>query len=229
MPVSVSLKFTPPEDKDMVAMKVYESDVIDGAYTLIDTVNDIGTYPTYIDHFTTALAVSKSDWFSIEFIDNKGAVTARSNPVQGGTETLVGDITDRIMLRDPQVNENIARELAEATIEQYFSKDPYTVDVDDVKYRIKIGLTFLALASIYTVASNSSMGTTGSWVAGLLSMNNTTSVTASAQNIAALEKEASKWLGKSIAVVAHLAEIEIVRGLAEIASADHSRLLVEVE
>src|SRR3954468_12144865 len=147
---SVALRFIPPNARDLLRLHVWESPTQGGVFTKIDTTTEIGVYPTWIDSYTTALATSKSDWFSIQWEDAKGALSELTAPMKGDTSSLVGILVDRMLLRDPTLNEIIAAEEAEAVISGYFNVlDPYSIDAATVSPKILSGLTNLALARAY--------------------------------------------------------------------------------
>ena len=229
MPAKIRLKFVPPYEEDLVSLLVYEGVASDGPWTLIDTVTEIGTYPTYINDYTTVNAQSSTDWFAIDWEDSKGARLGLSQAIQGGTENLVGEIVERIQLRDPNVDERVAQQEAEAAIQQYYGVDPYTVDASEANYVIKRGLTMLSLARILLVNVSSTVGVTSGYVAGLVSQ---TANNASIQNVTANAKDlldqAMKDLGLSYSTILLFAQTEIAGDTATTTLPDESRLLVEV-
>src|SRR4051812_16563322 len=125
---SVALRFTPPNARNLVRLHIWESDTQAGVYNEIDSTNVIGVYPTWIDSYTTALAGSVSHWFSIQWEDSKGAFSDLSAPMKGDSTSLVGILVERMLLRDPTLNEIIASEEAEAVISGYYNVlDPYSI------------------------------------------------------------------------------------------------------
>ncbi len=225
MPVNVRLRFVAPYEKNLVKLMIYEGATNTGPWTQIDETTEIGSFPAYIDEFTTSLADAIDDWFSIDWEDDKGATLGLSQPIQGGTTSLVGEIVERILVRDPTISELVALQEVEAVVESYFGVDPYTLFPDDANYRIKRGLTLLALAKswIFKLAS----GTTLSYTAGLISQTSGTSQSQQSQNIEDLIKEAEKDLGLSFSIICQMMDIEIAGGQAVLAELDQSRLLIE--
>ena len=125
---SVFLNFTPPDREDLTKLRIFEATDAAGPWNEIEVVTAIGEYPNYISSYTTNLATSNTNWFSIQWEDAKGAQTDQSNAIQGGTETLVGEIVDRVLVRDNTLDEQVVLAETEALIERYFGCDPYTVD-----------------------------------------------------------------------------------------------------
>jgi hypothetical protein len=230
MPASVFLNFTPPDREDLTKLHIFESTDPAGPWTEIEVVTAIGEYPNYISSYTTELASSAINWFSIQWEDSKGAKTDQSNSIQGGTETLVGEIVDRVLVRDGTLDEQVVLAETEALLERYFGQDPYTVDPNSVGYATKNSLAKMVQAkSMYSKFVTSS-STSGGWTAGLVSMKSSSGdATAIMDVIDALMKEAARELGVGVSIVAQMMEIPIAGGMSRIVSADISRLLIEVE
>jgi hypothetical protein len=229
MPVSVAIDFTPSERPDEAVLQIYEAPDPSGPWTMIDTVVQpaVGVYPNYISRYTTALATSLTDWFAIQWVDSKGAVTGLSDGVQGGTTTLISEIVSRMMLRDAAINENVAVEEAAAIVEWlYPNVDPFTVLRTAATLRRISGMAMLAMARIYILPGSSSAS---SWTAGLVSMKSSTSTVDRMKQIEFLAREAAKLLGMGYSVIAQAVLPEINQGFSEIVSADISRLQIEVE
>lgn len=151
---SIPLQFIPPDVEDLVALNIYESANALGPFIKIETVNDIGVYPTYIDNYTTDLATSEDDWFAVDWTDAKGAVTPKSAPIKGGTTTLVDQIVSRVRQRDSSVSVQVVAQEAEGAIEKYLGVDPYTVyDPTVFSYSQLNGITYLVLARTFLVQS----------------------------------------------------------------------------
>lgn len=166
---SIRLNFVKPETENLEKLLIYEAASKNGVYTLIETVTDIGTDPDYISFYTTDHATSITDWFAIEWEDDKGARSPRSNPIQGNTTTAVGELVKRMMLRDPSISEEIATQEAEILLSQYFQvDDPYTIDPATVSYVVWGGLTYLGLARTYVseiITTSSGSGYTAGIIA----------------------------------------------------------------
>jgi hypothetical protein len=232
MPASVFLNFTPPDREDLTKLHIFESPNATGPWTNIETVTAVGTYPNYISSYTTNLAASALSWFSIQWEDSKGAKTDQSNSIRGGTETLVGEIVDRVLVRDGTLDEQVVLAETEAIIERYFGTDPYTIDPSTVGYATKNSLAKIVQAkSMYSTLITSA--TTGdSWTAGLVSMKSSSGSSSGTNALAvidALMKEAARELGLGVSIVAQMANLQIAGGFSQIVSADISRLMIEVE
>ena len=155
MPVAIPLEFIPPDQEGIVALRILEAADPTGQFAEIERVTNIGVFPDYIDRYTTELANDAADWFSIQWEDAEGALSAQSPPVKGGTRTLVQEVVDRIMQRDSSIPIGLAAQEGEGAVEWYFNDNPYkytAADIDSTKtYRVLNGLTYLALARSYIV------------------------------------------------------------------------------
>lgn len=153
MSVSIPLEFIPPNEGDIETLHIFEATDKLGPFSEIEVVTEIGTFPNYIQRYTTEQATALDNWFSIQWGDNKGGVTQMSAPVRGGSRGLVQEITDRVVQRDPSIDKVIALWETEGAVEWYFNADPYgktKADIDSHKtYRVINGLTYLALARAY--------------------------------------------------------------------------------
>lgn len=226
MPVSVPFKFVPPEQENLVKLHIFEAVAANGPYNEIEVVTAVGTYPDYIDNYTTNLATSATDWFSLQWEDDKGALGEMSAPVKGGEDTLVGLVVDRARERDRSLDIRILTQEAEAAIEGYYGT---TVNVYDpalaigASYRVLNGLTYLTMARSYIVsqALNAS-GNVESATMGLISFRSGSSPAASIkQDIEGLIALANKDLGISTSYVMLIEDIEAVT----YPTYDHSRLV----
>lgn len=225
MPVSVHLDFIPPNVPDLASLKIYEAAAKTGPWTVIETVTAIGSQGSYISEYTTANATSLTDWFSIEWIDSKGASYGQSQGVQGGVESLVSEIVDRVMLRDPTLNEQVVGQEAEAVVEQYYNvTDPLSLLASDATAQELSGLTLLVLVRSKLVQI--SLGTTESYTAGLVSQKAGTS--SSSADLEALLKAANVLLGTSFSVVLQMRDNCIAGGMVISGIPDQSRLLVDL-
>lgn len=224
---SVFLDFVPPDRPGFVTLEIFEAPAHDGSFTSIEVVSDIGEYPDYITRYSSNLATSVADWFAIQWTDDKGVKSQRSEAMQGNTESLVGILVSRIMLRNSSLDENVVLQEVENLIQEFFGVvDPYTIDPASVRGRIMTGLTLLGMArsQLFITASG---GASASWTAGLVSMKSSTDTSFS--TVEMLLKQASQMLGLNISRVAQMATPEIAGGLVTIVSADISRLQIEVE
>jgi hypothetical protein len=200
---SAALHFAPPEEDNVVALRIYESSAAGGPYTEIERVTAIGTYPDYIDSYTTANANSATDWFAIAWESVGGVLGPQSVGVKGGTTTLVGKIVDRVLQRDGSLDPNIVRQEAEVSVEQWAgtSIDPYATDAD-VSYGQLNGLVYLTLARCYIFAQASG-GETESATLGIVSMRSSSS-TSTNTNTDALIALANDALGLNTSYVLQL-------------------------
>ncbi len=228
---SIILDFVPPEFPGFSELQVWESATKLGAPgTLAQTfVIDPAAYPTRI---TVTTAASLTNWFSIRWRTAAGATTDYSDPIQGGTATLIGILVNRVLLRQPTSNENVVLQTTEAVVEEFFGVDPYTIDPATVNFRTLEGLTLYIMARdlIWEIASSYASSSGSGWAAGLVSMKASSQeqVETSRANIEWLLKEAQKLLGLGYSRIAQL-KIEIAGGMSQIVTADISRLLIEVE
>jgi len=226
MSVPVHLDFVPPDEPDLARLVIYEATSKDGPWTEIETVTNVGEQGNYITEYTTALANSSSDWFSIEWFDSKDASFGQSQGVQCGVQGLVAEIVDRVMLRDPSVNENVVAQEAEAVVEQYMgTNDPLSVPTSDATARQLSGLTLLTLvrAKLFTISTSNSTG----YTAGLVSQTGGSAST-SFDTLERLMEEANELLGTSFSVIMQLEEIEVAGGSVTPGIPDQSRLLVDI-
>lgn len=222
---SVALEFVAPGQPDIVELKIWESTTKDGVYSEIDSTTSVGTYPDYINHFTTDNASADDNWFSIQWIDSKGAESDLSEPWQGGVDSVVGQVADRVIQRGVSIDESVVIQEAEAVAEEYFKKDPYTVELP-VSYRTLAGLTYVTMARVLMMQSV--QGSEESFTAGLVSMKSGSSQD-NQKAIENLLKLAAGFLGLNYTVVAQMAEIKVAGGTTQIVSEDISRLIVEVD
>jgi hypothetical protein len=229
---SIHLRFIPPDVESLAKLVIYESPSQTGTFTQIEEVTAIGSYPDYIDEYTTSLAGNVNHWFSIEWVDSKGASSGLSPPVQGNQETVVGEVVQRVMLRDASLKELVVLQETEAVVAQVFGADPYSVPITSVTYPQWRGMTNLTLAYCYLGQLVTTSTTSGaSWVAGLVSMKGDSSSTgksSKADAIDALMQKASADLGISMSRVLQMAEAAISGLLNEVNEFDQSRLLVEI-
>ena len=173
MAESVALEFLPPTDEGIVKLTIFEAPAALGPFLSIEEVTEVGSYPTYINNYTTDLATSKTNWFAIQWEDSKGAVSPMSSAVQGGMSTLAGEIVDRVMLRDPNLNQNVVMQEALAVIELYFKQDPMTIPLSEASYAELSGLTLLTMARCYIV-STATQTSTEDYTSGLVSQKSGT-------------------------------------------------------
>ena len=228
---SVHLEFIAPDNPDLTTLKIYEAPVAEGPFSLIETVTAIGTAPNYITEYTTMLAGSVSDWFAIEWLDSKGASSDLSQPVQGDTQTALGVVVDRVMLRDPTLDREIVAQEAEAALYQ-MGIDPYGPADQMTPVQIR-GFTNMTLAMCYLV-SGAGSSTASEYVAGIVSQKiSDTALQGRQDAIKGLLAAANADLGLAYSVVALLAlsDNALCNGSSPHllgAELDQSRLLLEV-
>jgi hypothetical protein len=226
--VSVPLRFIPPDMENLVQLKIFESPTSNGTYTEIETVTNIGVFPNYIEEYTTDKAASISNWFAIQWVDNKGAVSEVSAGVQGSSVTAVGEIASRVELRDSALNHQVVVQEAEAAIERYIPKgsNVYATNLN-FSYQELRGLTNLTLAMCYL--TQMVMNQSSEWVAGIVSMKTSdAAIKSRVDSIKRLIAEANIDLGLNFSMIAILEDIVIAGGTATLVSEDQSRLLIEL-
>lgn len=227
MPVSVRLDFAPPPQDDVVALHVYEGATVDGVYSQIERTMAVGVYPTYISHYTTDLANSVTDYFSIAWELGSGVLTPRSRGVKGGGDTsVVAKVVERVMQRDRTLDEAVVAQEAEAAVYSFFGTDPYDATLVPT-YKELNGLVLLVLARslIVRMIQTTASGSADSFTLGLVSAKADTSSSSQVNSDNAIKKLldlAMSELGVPSSVILELAEPKYASGLT---SYDHSRLI----
>lgn len=226
---AVHLEFIPPYEEGMETLHIEEAPDSTGPFTEVQTF-PAGTYPEYISHVDVTNATNVLDWFRIRWEDTNGNFTPPSAPIKGGTTTLVAQVMDRVILRDPSVNPVIAGQEAEATISEYFGvDDPYSVDPAEGNPRVLSGLTLLALARSYVLRLTQSSTTGQKWTAGLVSMDaGSSQATQSWVAVDRMIDLANKELGRGYSRVMLMKEITVAGGLSQLKSVDVSRAIIEL-
>src|SRR4051794_1709245 len=133
----IRLKFIPPDEEGITALNVYEALAKDGVFTLKETTNAVGISPDWITEYLATAIDSPTDWFAITWTID-GVEGALSQPIQGGTSTLVEKVVSRVLERDPSLDERIVTQEAEAAIQQVLGDnvDPYDATLTDtISYR----------------------------------------------------------------------------------------------
>lgn len=218
----VRLDFTPPSEPDIAALHIYESVTQGGPYAPIERVTDIGAYPSYISYYTTLLATSATNWFSIAWETTAGIVGPQSAPIQGGTDTLVNQIITRVRERDSSLDERVVTQEAEAAIQMVLGDqvDPYDPTLD-LSYRKINGLVYLVMArSVIARAISTQTGSIESATLGLVSFKSQNG-TQQTVDVQALIDLANKELGIGTSFVFQLASVEQQSYI----TYDHSRLV----
>lgn len=216
---SVSIRFLPL--KGYTKLHIFESatkEEAPGAEIEVVTVEPANPP----DKYTTDKAVSPSDWFSIQWEDAKGAKTPYSEPYQGGTESLVGEIVDRVLQRDSSLDERVVTQEAEAVIERYFNVDPYSLT--EATYQELSGMTYLVMARAYITKMASSSDVSQA-VIGLVSMRTASGATVNKQDIDRLIEQANRDLNIG---TSYVFELEAMQLAGSITSFDQSRLIAYV-
>jgi hypothetical protein len=230
MPVDVHLNFLPPTVPDITKLHILEATTANGIYSEIEVVTAVGSYPNYITRYTTSMANSLSDWFRIQWEDSKGALTELSESVQGGTESLLSQITEMVLLRDPALNENIVAQEAAAAIEMVFRvSNPFSLPAGYGTYSQRIGLVYMIMARSYisTVVRQSQ---SDSYQAGLVSQKASSSTKVTTDTIRWLLDQANALLGTGYTLVMLLEDIDPTGiGAASSIEWDQSRLLLSIE
>lgn len=219
----VPLNFIPPGEEGVTALLIYESGAQAGPFVPIETVTAVGTYPDYITEYMTSAATAADDWFTISWLIN-GIETEMSQPIKGGTTTLVQKIIDRVRDRDRFLSERVVAQEAEAAIQQAFGDnvDPYdSALVASTSYRKLMGLVYLTMARSYVfgpLAQGSS--SVESATMGLVSIKESSSTT-DEKAIQKLLDLANAELGLSTSYVMLMEDAEE----AQYITYDHSRLV----
>jgi hypothetical protein len=226
---SVRLDFTPPTIPDITKLHIEEAPAMEGPFTQIEVTTEVGTYPGYISYYTTQTATSTNDWFRIRWETSAGVMTAYSGALQGGTKTLVQEIVDRVLLRNPSLNENVVTQEAQAVVSQVFpQEDPNTLLASDATYVQIRGMTNMTLARSLIATSLASGGTASGFTAGLVSIKSGSTAADPTKAIDALIKAANDDLGLNYSVVLLMAEVEGVQQ-AQLHGIDLSRTIAMVD
>lgn len=226
---SVFLNFVPPNDvPDLVSLLIYEAPDQAGPFNQIETVTAIGSPGAYITSYTTDQAVNENDWFAIQWENSKGAFSTMSSAIQGGTTSVVSEIVDRVLLRDPTLKEQVVAQEAAGVVESYCGT--LTPDPATLTYNQMSGLTLLTMARCYVVRVASGTGTAQSWTAGLLVEKQAT--TAAAQSMKTIEdliRLANVWLGRTYTMIALMKEIPVAgNSVSMLTGVDISRSIFEL-
>ena len=224
---SVPLSFISPDEPNLIKLHILESTSALGPWSEIEVVTfPLGEPPT---DYTTNVAISATDWFSIQWEDNKGAFSDLSPAVQGGVDLLIHKVVKRVMERDSTLDRRVVVQEAEAVIESFFGSDPYSPTLT-ATYRQLSGLTYLVLArsaiATAVISSTSGSSNVASATLGLVSFRNeagtASAVTKAQEDVKALLDLANMYLGISTSFVMQLEEICTTYSLS---SYDHSRLI----
>lgn len=225
---TIAVDFTPPDIPGIVALRIYESATKEGIYAQIERTTDIGTFPTYISRYTSAMASSSTDWFKIAWEDEAGDISVTSVAMQGGTTTLVSTLVNRVMLRDAALNEVVVAQVAEAVIcKVMHTTDPYDVTLTATFDQLE-GMTLMILARANMHMIMNSASESDSYTAGLIAIKSASSTkTSSTDLIEWLIDQANLLLGLDYSAVMLMEDI-VIDGSSSAWQWDHSRLLVNV-
>lgn len=204
MAAIVPLSFTPPESPFITTLHVFESNAADGVFTEIASA-PAGTYPDYITRYVITNAISSVDWFAIQWEDSSGARSDLSAPIQGGTNTLVGELVDRALLRNSDLNKLIVTQEAEAIVQFVYGVDPFLVDPNTVNDLYLTELTNLVLVAAQYVTVSVRIATSQGYSAGMVSEQSGASAGDPASILNMLdrvEKRALKRLGLGGSIIA---------------------------
>lgn len=230
---TVPLKFLAPQDDNIAALRIYEAPSKDGSFVMIERVTAVGTYPNYIDEYETTLATNANDWFAIAWEDAGGALGDMSIPVQGGTNTLVQLLVDRVKLRDASLDERVVAQEAEAAISKFFNvMNPFDIDPATVSPKVMSGLTMLTLARAMLTRLFTTATTANKWQAGIVSMDQSAvKTTTQAATIEKLIELANEELGTNFSVIFQIEELAVAgaSGLKTLVVDDVSRTMIEVQ
>ncbi len=212
---TVRFDFIAPDDEHIVALRIFEAPDKTGPYVEIERVTEIGTYPDFISSWKTDDASNPGDWFKIAWEDDAGLLGERSGAVQGGTQTLVGNIVSRVHERDSSLDLSIIQQEVESSVEMYFNDDPYDVELSDLphgmRYRILNGLTYLSLArAMIAVMATSGSSTVADSTIGLVRMTSGTSSSqaqAPTANVEELINAANRELGWLTSIVLEMQRV----------------------
>lgn len=195
--MNVPLTFIPPTADDIATLHIWEGATSAGPFFEIDST-PVGTFPDYIREFVTTHANSISDWFAIQWEDAAGVRGNLSASMMGGTTSLIGELIERVLLKNGDLNETIALQEAEAVISYIYGvDDPYTIDIGTVNKLWLSELSNLVYVScMYDEVIQIGALSQTSYTAGIISessggSNNKTVL----DNLERLEKRALKRLG----------------------------------
>lgn len=226
----VNLTFTAPDAPDLAELHIFESDTPEGlnGWSLIETVEDIGEYPDYITSYLTHEATTTENYFAVQWANADGDLYGDlSNSLQGGTQLLVSEIVERVLLRNPGLDATVVRQETEAAIESLFQLDPYTAVRGDLSPAKLRGVTFLVLA--YSMLSDAFSGATATdYTAGLVSQKLSSSSSSSTKDALEFIKIAEGLLGMGIGVsrVVQGRPLPRTAGIARVVGSDITRLML---
>lgn len=205
---NIPLKFVPPAEDNIVALRIYESAQPDQNFIQIERVTTIGTFPNYIDEYTSTFGASLNDYFAIQWEDSDGNVSPLSASIKGGTRTLIGEIVERVKRRDEfkVFDEVVIAQEAEAIVNYVYKVDPYSILLDSVPYYKLSALVDLTMVSILSTNLMSHVSSSSTdYTAGMISeRQNTSAATTAFNNLALIEKRALRRLGIGGSIIGKL-------------------------
>jgi hypothetical protein len=208
MAVSVRLDFIPPSLEGVTKLHIEEAPAQDGPFAEIELVTAVGTYPNYISYYTTQLATDVNYWFRIAWETADGVWTPYSQSLQGGTRTLVQEIVDRTILRNPSLNEIIVTQESQAVIADYYhTSDPNSIQVEQSTPVEIRGLTNMTLARSLVSTYLASGGTVSKFTAGLVSLQAGATTADPTKAIEALIAAANEDLNLRYSVILLIADV----------------------
>jgi hypothetical protein len=206
---SVRLDFVPPSIPDVKTLLIEEAVDSSGPFSEIEQITAVGIYPDYISYYTTQLANSTTDWFRIRWETSDGVFTEYSQPWQGGTTLLVNEIVNRVLLRNPALNEIVVTQEAAAVVSEVFNtQDPWSMVLTDATYVQLRGCVNLTLARSLVATYLASGGTVSKFTAGLVSLQSGATTADPTKAIKALIDAANADLGLSYSVVLLMSDVE---------------------
>lgn len=223
---AVELQFLPPDEDGITTLYVEEASSQGGPYSQIQSFS-AGIYPDYITRAVVTTASSTTNWFRIRWQDSFGRYTSFSDPIQGGTTTIVSKVMNRTILRDSSIDALVAGQEAEVVISEYFGVvDPYAVSPTLAPPRILAGLTLLTLARLYALRLIE-QGSTHDWSAGLITMSITSNEQAWKQ-INRIIELANRDLNRNYSAILLMKEIAVAGGQKKLKVYDVSRSMIEL-
>lgn len=225
------LFFKEPDIEGLTTLYVEESaDGLD-PFVEIDHTDDIGTYPDYITSFTTDQAADPTHFFRIRWGNGDGYFTEYSLPMQGRSNTVIGQIVKRVIERDFDFGFDVSviAQEAEVAISTKFGADtdPYDPTLT-VTAKEMAGLVYLTIARAYAFQIMKE-GSEGNYTAGLVSQRSDTGKTRMDQ-VDWFVREANKLLGLNVSAVMLLEDCDPIGiGVTSAIDYDQSRLTVFFE
>jgi len=209
MGVPVRLDFTPPTLPEVASLHIEEASDQQGTFSEIEVVTEVGSYPNYISYYTTQNATAVDYWFRIRWKTSEGVFTDYSPAIQGGTKLLVQEIVDRVILRNPALNEVIVTQEAVAVVSENFpGEDPLTIPVENATYVQIRGMTNMTLARSLIATTLASGGSVSKFTAGLVSLQAGTTAADPTKAIDALIKSANDDLGTGASYVLLMSTVD---------------------